>query len=182
MRNKVKRTLSFLLTFVMLCSLLPVTAMAKELRPGEVAAQKTASYDETKKEVTITMSVKGKNVEDEITETAPVDVVMVVDNSGSMTEYPGIDCNSTEYTAELIYDGIWIDIYSYHCTECGKWLGLLQPNSGWECSGRITKLSAAQKATYQLIDQIAAKNSDNRIGIVSFAGSKGGTGKICTRQ
>lgn len=177
MRNKVKRTLSFLLTFVMLCSLLPVTAMAKELQPGEVSAQKTASYDETKKEVTITMSVKGKNVEDEITETAPVDVVMVVDNSGSMTEYPGIDCNSTEYTAELIYDGIWIDIYSYHCTECGKWLGLLQPNSGWECSGRITKLSAAQKATYQLIDQIAAKNSDNRIGIVSFAGSKGGTGK-----
>lgn len=177
MRNKVKRTLSFLLTFVMLCSLLPVTAMAKELNPGEVSAQKTASYDETKKEVTITMSVKGKNVEDEITETAPVDVVMVVDNSGSMTEYPGIDCNSTEYTAELIYDGIWIDIYSYHCTECGKWLGLLQPNSGWECSGRITKLSAAQKATYQLIDQIAAKNSDNRIGIVSFAGSKGGTGK-----
>lgn len=177
MRNKVKRTLSFLLTFVMLCSLLPVTAMAKELQPGKVAAQKTASYDETKKEVTITMSVKGKNVEDEITETAPVDVVMVVDNSGSMTEYPGIDCNSTEYTAELIYDGIWIDIYSYHCTECGKWLGLLQPNSGWECSGRITKLSAAQKATYQLIDQIAAKNSDNRIGIVSFAGSKGGTGK-----
>lgn len=177
MRNKVKRTLSFLLTFVMLCSLLPMTAMAKELQPGKVSAQKTASYDETKKEVTITMSVKGKNVEDEITETAPVDVVMVVDNSGSMTEYPGIDCNSTEYTAELIYDGIWIDIYSYHCTECGKWLGLLQPNSGWECSGRITKLSAAQKATYQLIDQIAAKNSDNRIGIVSFAGSKGGTGK-----
>ena len=177
MRNKVKRTLSFLLTFVMLCSLLPMTAMAKELKPGEVAAQKTASYDETKKEVTITMSVKGKNVEDEITETAPVDVVMVVDNSGSMTEYPGIDCNSTEYTAELIYDGIWIDIYSYHCTECGKWLGLLQPNSGWECSGRITKLSAAQKATYQLIDQIAAKNSDNQIGIVSFAGSEGGTGK-----
>ena len=106
MRNKVKRTLSFLLTFVMLCSLLPVTAMAKELQSGEVAASKTASYDETKKEVTITMSVKGKNVEDEITETAPVDVVMVVDNSGSMTEYPGIDCNSTEYTAELIYDGI----------------------------------------------------------------------------
>lgn len=30
MRNKVKRTLSFLLTFVMLCSLLPMTAMAKE--------------------------------------------------------------------------------------------------------------------------------------------------------
>ena len=177
MKNKVKRTLSFLLTFVMLCSLLPAMAMAKELKPGEVSAQKTASYDEKKNEVTITMSVKGKDVEDEITENAPVDVVMVVDNSGSMTEYPGIDCNSTEYTAELIYDGIWIDIYSYHCTECGKWLGLLQPNSGWECSGRITKLSAAQKATYQLIDQIAAKNSDNRIGIVSFAGSRGGTGK-----
>ena len=43
MRNKVKRTLSFLLTFVMLCSLLPVTAMAKELQSGEVAASKTAS-------------------------------------------------------------------------------------------------------------------------------------------
>ena len=45
----------------------------------KTSAQKTASYDETKKEVTITMSVKGKNVEDEITETAPVDVVMVVE-------------------------------------------------------------------------------------------------------
>lgn len=30
MRNKVKRTLSFLLTFVMLCSLLPAMALAKE--------------------------------------------------------------------------------------------------------------------------------------------------------
>ena len=30
MRNKVKRTLSFLLTFVMLCSLLPAMALAQE--------------------------------------------------------------------------------------------------------------------------------------------------------
>lgn len=60
MRNKVKRTLSFLLTFVMLCSLLPMTAMAKELQPGEVAASKTASYDAQKNEVTITMRVEGK--------------------------------------------------------------------------------------------------------------------------
>ena len=181
MRNKVKRTLSFLLTFVMLCGLLPMTAMAKEeLQPGQVAATKTASdYDAENNEVTITMTVEGKDAEDQTTVPAPVDVVMVVDNSGSMTDWPRIECNSTEYTKKLLLDSPIdiFDVYSYRCKECGRWLGLIKPNSNWECWGSITKLSAAQKATYQLIEQIAAKNPENQIGIVSFAGSRGGTGK-----
>lgn len=181
MRNKVKRTLSFLLTFVMLCSLLPMTAMAKEeLQPGQVAATKTASdYDAENNEVTITMTVEGKDAEDQTTVPAPVDVVMVVDNSGSMTDWPRIECNSTEYTKKLLLDSPIdiFDVYSYRCKECGRWLGLIKPNSNWECWGSITKLSAAQKATYQLIEQIAAKNPENQIGIVSFAGDNGGTRK-----
>ncbi|WP_337604150.1 S-layer homology domain-containing protein [Anaerotignum lactatifermentans] len=181
MRNKVKRTLSFLLTFVMLCGLLPMTAMAKEeLQPGQVAATKTASdYDAENNEVTITMTVEGKDAEDQTTVPAPVDVVMVVDNSGSMTDWPRIECNSTEYTKKLLLDSPIdiFDVYSYRCKECGRWLGLIKPNSNWECWGSITKLSAAQKATYQLIEQIAAKNPENQIGIVSFAGDNGGTRK-----
>lgn len=51
MRNKVKRTLSFLLTFVMLCSLLPMTAMAKEPegRYEEVAGVEALVEDATVK-------------------------------------------------------------------------------------------------------------------------------------
>ena len=92
MRNKVKRTLSFLLTFVMLCSLLPVTAMAKELQPGKVAAQKTASYDAKNHEVTITMTVEGKEAS-QITP-SKADVVLVVDNSGSMVSSVGEPCKT----------------------------------------------------------------------------------------
>lgn len=89
MRNKVKRTLSFLLTFVMLCSLLPMTAMAV---PGDVTASKTASYDAQKNEVTITMRVEGKEAS-QITP-SKADVVLVVDNSGSMASSVGEPCKT----------------------------------------------------------------------------------------
>ena len=59
MRKKIKQTLSFLLTFVMLCGLLPMTAMAA---PGNVTARKTAEYNTETGEVTITMTVKGEPV------------------------------------------------------------------------------------------------------------------------
>lgn len=96
MRNKVKRTLSFLLTFVMLCSLLPMTAMAA---PGDVTASKTAAYNKKTGEVTITMTVQGESVTQSTASKA--DVVLVVDNSGSMASSVGEPCNTPKDQFEL---------------------------------------------------------------------------------
>lgn len=77
MRNKVKRTLSFLLTFVMLCSLLPMTAMAV---PGDVTASKTAAYNKKTGEVTITMTVQGESVTQSTTPVEDLPVFLYVLN------------------------------------------------------------------------------------------------------
>ena len=87
MRNKVKRTLSFLLTFVMLCSLLPMTAMAV---PGDVTASKTAAYNKKTGEVTITMTVQGESVTQSTTpeEKLPVFLYVLNQTDGETTDAP----------------------------------------------------------------------------------------------
>lgn len=87
MRNKVKRTLSFLLTFVMLCSLLPMTAMAV---PGDVTASKTAAYNKKTGEVTITMTVQGESVTQSTTpeEKLPVFLYVLNQTDGETTADP----------------------------------------------------------------------------------------------
>ena len=87
MRNKVKRTLSFLLTFVMLCSLLPMTAMAV---PGDVTASKTAAYNKKTGEVTITMTVQGESVTQSTTpeEKLPVFLYVLNQTDGETTDDP----------------------------------------------------------------------------------------------
>lgn len=87
MRNKVKRTLSFLLTFVMLCSLLPMTAMAV---PGDVTASKTAAYNKKTGEVTITMTVQGESVTQSTTpeEKLPVFLYVLNQTDGKTTDDP----------------------------------------------------------------------------------------------
>lgn len=118
MRNKVKRTLSFLLTFVMLCGLLPVTAMAKE---GDVTASKTAAYNKETGEVTITMTVQGEPVTQSTASKA--DVVLVVDNSGSMASRVGEPCKTP--SSEFTNAGLgWVE-----CPNCGS--RYYQGFSGW---------------------------------------------------
>ena len=89
MRNKVKRTLSFLLTFVMLCSLLPMTAMAV---PGDVTASKTAAYNKKTGEVTITMTVQGESVTQSTIpeEKLPVFLYVLNQTDGETTDDPAV--------------------------------------------------------------------------------------------
>ena len=74
------------------------------------------------------------------------------------------DCTSTSFTRK------W---YGYICDVCGKWYSLIGHPE--ECGGHISKMSAAQEAARTLVDQLAEANTNNRVGIVSFVGSTGGT-------
>lgn len=166
MRNKVKRTLSFLLTFVMLCSLLPMTAMAKELQPGEVAASKTASYDAENHEVTITMTVEGKEAS-QITP-SKADVVLVVDNSGSMASSVGEPCKTPSSEFESAGRG-WVE-----CPECGA--RYYQGLTGWFvpdfCTGEKGKeprIDTAKKVGKTFADSILSGENDNQMAVIGFA-------------
>lgn len=166
MRNKVKRTLSFLLTFVMLCSLLPMTAMAKELQPGEVAASKTASYDAENHEVTITMTVEGKEAS-QITP-SKADVVLVVDNSGSMASSVGEPCKTPSSEFESAGWG-WVE-----CPECGA--RYYQGLTGWFvpdfCTGEKgtePRIDTAKKIGKKFADSILSGENENQMAVIGFA-------------
>lgn len=166
MRNKVKRTLSFLLTFVMLCSLLPMTAMAKELQPGEVAASKAASYDAENHEVTITMTVEGKEAS-QITP-SKADVVLVVDNSGSMASSVGEPCKTPSSEFESAGWG-WVE-----CPECGA--RYYQGLTGWfvpeSCTGEKGKeprIDTAKKVGKKFADSILSGENENQMAVIGFA-------------
>lgn len=85
-----KRLLTWVLVLVMTLSLLPLNVLADEVNPpvpGEVTATKscTSTPDEDGN-YTITLTVQGNPVPsiDTMTTPANADVVLVVDNSGSM--------------------------------------------------------------------------------------------------
>lgn len=166
MRNKVKRTLSFLLTFVMLCSLLPVTAMAKELQSGEVAAQKTASYDAKNHEVTITMTVEGKEAS-QITP-SKADVVLVVDNSGSMVSSVGEPCKTPSSEFKDAGQG-WVE-----CPECGAqyyrgFIGWFVPDFCTGEKGKEPRIDTAKKVGKTFADSILSGENDNQMAVIGFA-------------
>lgn len=96
-----------LLFFVMLWSLLPASALAAEEgtpEPGKVTATKTASTLNSDGTYTITLMVQGNPVEDKETTTASAnaDVVLVVDNSGSMESSVGEPCQTPKSQFEKI--------------------------------------------------------------------------------
>lgn len=168
MRNKVKRTLSFLLTFVMLCSLLPMTAMAKELQPGKVAASKTASYDAQKNEVTITMRVEGKEAS-QITP-SKADVVLVVDNSGSMASSVGEPCE----TPKAQFENVDLLGLVKQCPECGAryWNGPLFGYVPDICEGETgsePRIDTAQKVGKAFADSILSGENENQMAVIGFA-------------
>lgn len=167
MRNKVKRTLSFLLTFVMLCSLLPMTAMAAQ---GDVTASKTAAYDKKTGEVTITMTVQGESVTQSTASKA--DVVLVVDNSGSMASSVGEPCETPK--AQFVNAGLFGDGLIKRCPECGAryWNGPLfgyVPESCTGEKGTEPRIDTAKKVGKKFADSILSGKNENQMAVIGFA-------------
>ena len=158
-----KKLLAVLLTLCLVLGLFPIGALAAPVNPGDVEATKTATYNAGNDEVTITLRVQGKDVTETETKDKPVDVVLVVDNSGSM------DDNQERCTSKSYEDAF----FGKRCTVCGTYyfLGLGTWNT---CLGYISKMSAAKAAAYTLMDSLQKASEDNRIAIVAFEGSSGG--------
>lgn len=157
MRNKVKRTLSFLLTFVMLCSLLPMTAMAAQ---GDVTASKTAAYNKKTGEVTITMTVQGESVTQSTASKA--DVVLVVDNSGSMKEVKLCNTPKEEFERHTLY---------YKCPQCGKKYTLLYSEDF--CTnpiGDTPRIDTAKEVGKVFATNILSEDNQNKMAVIGFAG------------
>lgn len=121
------------------------------------------------------------------TSTAPVDIVLVLDVSGSMDDY------METYSLSISTDGIYYYYAgyfsgyqrAYYCSSCEGWYTKnhsqydhgkrLTPKTSANDSGiqfYVTKMETLKSAVNGFIDSVAAKSADSQIAIVKFAGDK----------
>lgn len=125
------------------------------------------------------------------TSTKPVDIVLVLDVSGSMDDYMetySISPNGTYYYYD---EGIILGIgagykRAYYCSSCQGWY--YTKEHGWHSNGTqltpktsangsgiqfyVTKMETLKSAVNTFIDSVATKSPDSSIAIVKFAGNK----------
>ena len=179
-----------LLSFVMLWSLLPASVLATEEgtpEPGKVTATKTASTLNSDGTYTITLTVQGNPVEDKETTTtsANADVVLVVDNSGSMASSVGEPCKTPKALFKKD-DGIFPGgLTKYTCPECKaryySWdsPGIHRSNVPDYCTGEkgvTARINAAKNVGKEFAKSILEENSGNRLAVIGFAHSNRGGG------
>ena len=179
-----------LLSFVMLWSLLPASVLATEEgtpEPGKVTATKTASTLNSDGTYTITLTVQGNPVEDKETTmtSANADVVLVVDNSGSMASSVGELCKTPKALFKKD-DGIFPGgLTKYTCPECKaryySWdsPGIHRSNVPDYCTGEkgvTARINAAKNVGKEFAKSILEENSGNRLAVIGFAHSNRGGG------
>lgn len=119
------------------------------------------------------------------TSTAPVDIVLVLDVSGSMDDYMETYSISTD-GIYYYYAGYFRGYQrAYYCSSCEGWYTKnhsqydhgkrLTPKTSANDSGiqfYVTKMETLKSAVNGFIDSVAAKSADSQIAIVKFAGDK----------
>ena len=207
-----KRFWALFLAVMMVVSVLPTTAFAidGDALEGAVQATKTLVCDDKgKPEVdadgcyTIKLTVQGNPV---TTNTRPnADVVLVVDNSGSMASSVGTPCESTTFekidtiALSLLGTGFYWDIYE--CPTCharyirsySKFVGhevdVFFDTRPPECTGEtgeVVRMDAAIAVSKEFASNILAVEG-NRIAVIGFAhqeneGGANDTGAIKVAQ
>lgn len=168
-----KRLLAGLLTIIMVMTMMPVTALAANstaLNPGHVQAAKelVSQTPDADGNYTIQLSVKGEPKE--VSNASTADVVLVVDNSGSMASSVGEPCSATKKDIED--NGFLI----HTCPKCGALY--LWPFIPDKCEGETGSESRIQtaKAVSKEFAQNILKEGDNRIAVIGFShnSNKGG--------
>lgn len=120
-----KRMLAMMMAIVMVMTLLPTSALAvgddTGLQEGDVRATKALVVDDNNQPAvdsdgyyTVQITVQGKPKQAENGSNA--DVVLVVDNSGSMGSSVGDPCNTPKDDFIKENKVLW---YSYTCPNCG---------------------------------------------------------------
>lgn len=169
-----KRLLTWVLVLVMTLSLLPLNVLADEVNsplPGEVTATKscTAMPDEDGN-YTITLTVQGNPVPSTDTMMTPAnaDVVLVVDNSGSMESKVGEPCETPKESFKAI-DPAEIGAL-VQCQICGaKYLWPFIPKVCTGQKGKTPRITAAKDVSKTFADSILKEGSGNQIAIIGFS-------------
>ena len=171
------RVLSLVMALVMIFTLLPVTAFAvegTELKPGEVKATKTLLSEKPDADgnYTLVLTVQGKDKPVQTKSNA--DVVLVVDNSGSMASSVGTPCRALKetFTKEVkpFYD-------LYTCKDCGAryssgWWGLVWDTRPDHCTGekgKFVRIDTAMAVSKECASSILAGGTDNQMAVIGFA-------------
>ncbi len=168
-----KRLLAAIMSLCMVVSLLPVSAFAAG-NEGEVTATKTWEQEDGEKSNTfeITLSVQGNPIT--MTTESAADVVLVVDNSGSMSSSVGEPCNTPkdEFESSTGFR-LW---NTYTCPKCGatytsSLLGWLWDTRPDHCTGEIgaePRIDTA-KAVSKAFAEDLLTDGDNRMAVIGFA-------------
>lgn len=186
-----KRLLTWVLVLVMTLSLLPLNVLADEANPaepGKVTAKKECSGPDATGNYTITLTVQGNPVPSTDTMTTPAnaDVVLVVDNSGSMSSSVGYPCNTPkgsfrESGGDNLIAFKW---ETFSCPNCGakyyRWSYYSLISNDWKvfsdgvpdtCTGEkgeTVRIDAAKAVSRAFADSIL-KGNGNKIAIIGFA-------------
>ena len=186
-----KRLLTWVLVLVMTLSLLPLNVLADEANPaepGKVTAKKECSGPDATGNYTITLTVQGNPVPSTNTMTTPAnaDVVLVVDNSGSMETSVGEPCNEPkEHFEKRDYTVRGTGLIVYKCKSCStkyyEWNqdGNPRPGVPDNCTGEkgeTPRITAAKQVSKEFASSILSYEG-NRVAVIGFAhgGRSGGT-------
>ena len=171
------------MAIVMVMTLLPTSALAAGgdtgLQEGQVRATKALVLnDENQPAVdaegyyTVQITVQGKPKQAENGSNA--DVVLVVDNSGSMSSSVGEPCNTPKDQFAEKNEGLW---YSYTCPNCGAEYSktLFWDTRPEYCTGQkgnTPRIDAAKDVSKEFANSILAEGTDNKLAVIGFAHNK----------
>lgn len=178
-----KRLLTWVLVLVMTLSLLPLNVLADEIpetdnTPGKVTATKSCTTEpDSNGNYTITLTVQGNPVPSTDTMTTPAnaDVVLVVDNSGSMESKVGTPCEAPKNSFKNI-DPLEIGAL-VQCQFCdAKYLWPFIPDVCTGQTGVTKRIVAATNVSKEFASSILSYNG-NQVAVIGFShdSKKGGT-------
>lgn len=167
-----RRIIAALMCLCMLVGLLPMSAFAAD--PGTVTATKDVVSQTPDKNgnYTIKLTVQGEPVE--IPSESAADVVLVVDNSGSMASSVGEPCLTPKSEFVRKWTVLW---YRYTCPNCGaryssSLLGILWDTQPDYCTGQKgaePRINTAKKVGKTFAQTILKDGNANQLAVIGFA-------------
>lgn len=169
-----RRIIAALMCLCMLVGLLPMSAFAAPAEPGTVTATKevVSQTPDENGNYTIKLTVQGEPVK--IPSASAADVVLVVDNSGSMASSVGEPCLTpkSEFKSKLTF--LW---YRYTCPNCGaryssSLAGLLWDTRPPKCTGQKgaePRIDTAKNVSKTFAQSILNGENDNQLAVIGFA-------------
>ena len=189
-----KRMLAMMMAIVMVMTLLPTSALAvggdTGLQEGDVRAKKALVLDNENQPMkdadgyyTVQITVQGKPKQ--AANGSNADVVLVVDNSGSMSSSVGEPCNTPK---EKFEEQDMLGWKSYTCPTCGaKYTSSLEvlghfiwderPDQCTGQKGKIARIDAAKAVSTEFAKNILAEGTGNRLAVIGFAHNKDNGGE-----